>query len=52
MTDNDFERLNALADKALNEVVTDIEIKEFNKLLTLWNDAIEISLFTRRTHCN
>jgi len=35
MTNNDFERLNDLADKTLNEVVTDNELKEFSQVLNV-----------------
>ena len=48
MTNNDFERLNALADKALNEVVTDNELIEFSKLLSVWNESTELNLYSHR----
>jgi len=47
MTRDDIERLNNLADKALNDVATDNEFKEFNQLLTQWNESAELNLFTR-----
>jgi len=48
MTNNDFESLNDLADKALNEAVTDNELKEFGQLLNVWNESTELNLFSRR----
>ena len=46
MTGDEFERLNTLADKALNEVVTDNELKEFSQLLNVWNESTELNLFS------
>ena len=46
MTDNDFERLNVLADKALNDIATGNELKEFKQLLTEWNESAEMNLFS------
>ncbi len=48
MTNNDFERLNDLADKALNEVVTENELKEFSQLLNVWNESKELNLYSPR----
>jgi len=48
MTNNDFERLNDLADKALNEAVTNNELKEFSQLLNMWNDSTELNLYSHR----
>ena len=36
-----FERLNALPEKAINDSLTPIELEEFNKLLTFWNQSTE-----------
>jgi len=47
MTRDDIERLNNLADKALNHVATGNELKEYNQLLTQWNESAELNLFTR-----
>jgi len=47
MTRDDTERLNNLADKALNEVASGNELKEYNQLLTQWNDSAELNLFCR-----
>ncbi len=44
MTTNDVDRLNALADKALNDNVTTNELKEFNQLLTQRNESTEHNL--------
>jgi hypothetical protein len=41
MTTNDLDRLNAQADKALNDNVSANELKEFNQLLTQWNESTE-----------
>ena len=46
MTDDDLERLNALTDKALSETMTVNELREFNELLTDWNDSIALELFS------
>ena len=46
MTGDDFERLNTLAGKALNDIATGNEIKEFNQLLTVWNESAELNLFS------
>ncbi len=44
MTTNDLNRLNPLADKALNDNVTVNELKEFNRLLTQRNETTELNL--------
>ncbi|MFT7109658.1 MAG: hypothetical protein ACI843_001320 [Psychrobacter glaciei] len=46
MTEDDFERLNTLADKALNDSATNNELSEFNQLLTLWNESAEFNLYS------
>ena len=46
MTNDEFERLNALADKAINEAATGDELKEFNQLLIVWNETEEFDLFS------
>lgn len=46
MTSDDFERLNTLADKALNDTATSNELKEFNQLLTVWNESAELNFFS------
>lgn len=46
MNNVDFDRLNFLADKALNEKATNAELEEFNQLLTVWNESIELNLFS------
>ena len=46
MTDDDLERLNTLTDKALSETMTGSELREFNELLTDWNDSIALELFS------
>ena len=44
MTTNDLDRLNALADNALNDHVTVNELKEFNQLLTQWDESTDLNL--------
>jgi hypothetical protein len=43
MTDDDLKRLNTIADRAFNQVVTVDELKEFNQLLTQWEELSEIT---------
>jgi hypothetical protein len=45
MTNDDFDRLNILADKALNDNTTDNEQKEFSQLLSLWSITTSLNLF-------
>ena len=45
MTGHDFKRFNALADKAITDTATINELKEFNQLLTQWNESVEFNLF-------
>lgn len=45
MNQNDFERLNTLSEKALNETVSQSELTEFKQLLTYWNSLTELNLF-------
>jgi len=45
MNSSEFERLNFLSEKALNETATDPELKEFSQLLNHWNSAVELNLF-------
>ena len=45
MTNNDYERLNFLSDKTLNDSVTDDEITEFSQLLSLWSTTTTLNLF-------
>ncbi|MFT5849151.1 hypothetical protein [Psychroserpens sp.] len=44
MNKEQFERLNALSEKAINDCLTQIELEEFNKLLTSWNQSTEYNL--------
>jgi hypothetical protein len=44
MNKEQFERLNALSEKAINDCITPIELEEFNKLLTSWNQSTEYNL--------
>ena len=50
MTNDNFERLNLLADKALSETMTSNELKEFSKLLNMWNESTELTSFRRPSH--
>ncbi|MBA6346786.1 MULTISPECIES: hypothetical protein [unclassified Colwellia] len=47
MTTDDFDRLNILADKVLNDSATDNELKDFSQLLSMW--SISTSLTTANT---
>ncbi len=44
MTADDLERMNTIADKALNQVASIDELKEFNQLLTQWEQLPSIDL--------
>jgi hypothetical protein len=44
MDNEEFERLNLLSEKAINDSLTPIELEEFNKLLTSWNESTEYNL--------
>ncbi len=41
MKSEEFERLNTLSEKAINDIVTPNELKEFNQLLTAWSESVE-----------
>ena len=45
MNKNDFERLNSLSEKALNDSATQSELLEFKLLLTSRNTSTELNLF-------
>lgn len=45
MNHDEFERLNHLSAKALNETATPNEMKEFSQLLNDWNQSVELNLF-------
>jgi len=45
MNQDEFERLNHLSEKYLNETATPQEMKEFSKLLNDWNQSVELNLF-------
>ncbi len=40
----DFERLNTLSEKAMNDIATPHELKEFSQLLTTWNESTEYNV--------
>ena len=44
MEADDFERLNTLSEKAMNDIVTPNELKEFSQLLSTWNESTEYNL--------
>jgi hypothetical protein len=44
MTTYDLDRLNALGDRALDDKVTVNELREFNQLLTMWDESTEHDL--------
>jgi len=41
MQSEEFYRLNALSEKAMNDIVSSSELKEFNQLLTIWSESLE-----------
>ena len=45
MTKDEFERFNALSEKALKETATQSELQEFKELLLIWNSSVELNLF-------
>ena len=45
MKKEEFNRLNALSEKALNDTVTHSELLEFKELLTSWNRSVELNSF-------
>ena len=45
MNKDEFNRLNQLSEKALNETATDVEMREFTALLAIWNSSVELNLF-------
>ncbi|MFT5757012.1 MAG: hypothetical protein ACI9LM_001737 [Alteromonadaceae bacterium] len=45
MTKDEFDRLNFLSEKSLNETATEPELKEFSQLLDAWNNSVELNLF-------
>lgn len=44
MTKNDFERLNSLSEKVLNETASPSELKEFYGLFERWNASVKFNL--------
>ena len=44
MEKEQFERLNALAVKAINDTATPKELEEFEQLLIAWNQSTEYNL--------
>ena len=46
MNQDEFERLNHLSEKSLNETATPQEMKEFSQLLNDWNLSVELNLFS------
>ena len=44
MNMDEFERLNTLSEKAMNETASRNELKEFNELLAEWNASVEFNL--------
>ena len=46
MNQDEFERLNRLSEKVINETVTPHEMKEFFQLLNDWNLSVELNLFS------
>jgi hypothetical protein len=44
MEKEEFERLNTLSEKAINDTATPNELEEFNQLLIAWNEFTEYNL--------
>ena len=44
MDEEEFDRLNTLSEKAMNDIATPNELKEFSQLLNSWNEAVEYNL--------
>jgi hypothetical protein len=44
MTNDEFERLNYLSEKAITETATLNELREFKRLMDLWNMFYEFNL--------
>lgn len=44
MTKSDFERLNSLSEKTMNETASRSELKEFYGLFELWNISVKFNL--------
>ncbi|MDX2367537.1 MAG: hypothetical protein QNK36_03905 [Colwellia sp.] len=44
METEEFERLNVLSEKAINDTATSDELEEFMKLLNVWNESTEYNL--------
>jgi hypothetical protein len=44
MTNDEFERLNYLSEKAITETANPNELREFKRLMDLWNISYEFNL--------
>ena len=44
MKREEFERLNTLSKKVINQKITSIKFEQFNKKLTLWNQSTEYQI--------
>mgnify|MGYP005988158201 CR=1 FL=1 len=44
MKQEEFDRLNTLSEKAINNILSPIELNEFKHLVTIWNESIEYNL--------
>jgi hypothetical protein len=44
MKTEEFERLNTLSEKAMNDIATPHELEEFKQLLITWNESAEYNL--------
>lgn len=44
MNKEQFERLNVLSKRSINDTVTPNELEELMRLLVLWNESIEFNL--------
>lgn len=44
METEEFERLNVLSEKAINDTATANELEEFSQLLIAWNESTEYNI--------
>lgn len=44
MTNDEFERMNTLSLRAINNAASENELKEFNKLVESWSASVEFNL--------
>ena len=45
MTNDEFERMNNLSEKAIQDLASDEELKEFKELVSDWNGSVHFNLY-------